>query len=404
MFHRVVSGLVHHHLLDEEVAGETLLGDQFVLLAETPNVSRRPRTATSDKALLGLLPEHGVGVGDHGQLDLAVEADALGELGQLDRIGLGDLEQLVVDGVVVIRGPLLVEFFLGLHPQVRVLQLEEIFGLARVDHVLDVSQRALVLLHEHEPLVVAVLLLAVVAVLGEDERDAVLGVGAEQEGVVGLLVLEIEHHQFEVELVPEHRHVLLQHGEASIVTALEERLSDLRVGARAGEDDAFLVLVEDFVVDAGAAVVAVNPRPRSQTDEVGVARHVVGDGEQVIGLVEPLLLLFAEVPAELGGFVAVGDLGLHRIDVQFAAEEGEELVLVALGDLLWDGPHNTVVGDTEVLLIDQLHLLRVLVHAGKTVQQAEIRVPVQVLEPHDRVFDVNDHCWTPFLKIGSILR
>ena len=206
----------------------------------------------------------------------------------------------------------------------------------------------------------------VVQVVRGDQRQADLrGEAEELLGQAPLLgqavVLDLE------EEVPGAEDVAVRAGQASSrLPVLDlERPGDLAVEAGAEADQALGVLREVVPVDARLVVVAVEVRVGDDAAEVPIARPVLGQEDQVEGLGVRLALAVGHGPP--------GDVRLDaddRLDAALLAGLVER-------DRAVEG---AVVGQGEAVEAERAGLADEVVDPPQPVEQAELRVDVQVGE------------------------
>ena len=144
-----------------------------------------------------------------------------------------------------------------------------------------------------------------------------------------------------------------------------ERPGDLAVEARRQADEPRAVLGEVVAVDARLVVVAVDVGVGDDAAQVLVARPVLRQQDQVEGLG-----VLAALPV---GHRPAGDVGLD-------ADDGLDALLLA-GLVERDRPvQRAVVGDGQRIEAQPGRLRRQVIDAPETVEQAELRVDVEVRE------------------------
>ena len=251
---------------------------------------------------------------------------------------------------------------LGLaHLVVEVLGLGGALLLAGVDAQQDVVR-------------VGVLLVHVMAVVAGDHRHVELLRPAQQHRVHLVLLGDAVPLKLDVVVLTEEVQPPLELLEARLLALAQDGAWHAGGQAAGGGDQSFVVLQDQLLVDPRVlAVEALDVAQRTELHQVAVARGVLGQHQLVAALVAVLageLLL-----------VAV----LHHIEL--AAHDGLHLqaavvvaVLARFGHELEDPEHVAVVGDGQGGLPIGGGLLVQVRDGGGAVQQAELRVDVEVRE------------------------
>ncbi len=160
-----------------------------------------------------------------------------------------------------------------------------------------------------------IFVLDIVRVVGGDEGDVEVFFEAEHGLGDGLVGLEVVILNFEEEVAAaEHGFELASGFLGEVVVALHDVLRDFSSETAGEADEAFGVFGEEVLADAGFFVEAVEGGLGGEADEVAVACFVFGEDEKVV-----VLGVGVGVLAEVGLFFA---------DVELAAEDGLEALLV----------------------------------------------------------------------------
>ena len=188
----------------------------------------------------------------------------------------------------------------------------------------------------------------------------------EQLGVEGDLlwqtvVLELQEESLPPEDVAVHSRRLA--GQVPVVHF--ERLGDLAAQAGGPGDQALRVPGQDFVVDPGLVVVALEVRVSDQAAEVLVALPVLGQQHEVEGLAVGLAFLVAHAPP--GDIRLDADDRLHALG-RDGLDEGDRAV------------QGAVVRDGHGVEAELRTLFGEIVDAAQPIEQAELGVEVQVDE------------------------
>ena len=210
------------------------------------------------------------------------------------------------------------------------------------------------------------LLVHVVQVVGDDQRQAGLRGEAEQLLVEAALLGDPVVLEFQEEPVLAEDVAVLRGERAGQLPVVHlEGLGDLATEAGRHADQSLAVLGEVLSVDAGLVVVAVDVGVGDQPAQVLVAGHVGRQQEEVEGLAVGLALLVRHRPP--------GDVGLHaddRLDARLGGRLVERDRAV----------ERAVVGDGEAVepvldaRVDEVR------DPPQPVEQAELRVGVEVDE------------------------
>ena len=214
----------------------------------------------------------------------------------------------------------------------------------------------------------AILAVHVVQVVRRDKPDIVL-LGELDEAGVGLallrqaVVLDLE----EEVLAAEDLEVFAHERVGALHIVLQDGARNLAGDAGREADDALVVLAQEVLVDARLVVHALDVGQRDELDEVAVARLVLREQDQVVvaDAIDLAVLL-----ARAGGYV------------DLAADDGLHALLLRLFVEVDDAVHGAVVGDGDAVHAERFRRLDEFLDAARTVEQAELRVDMEMGKRH----------------------
>ena len=346
-------GIVHEILDDEEIVRKAHFLDHGQLVFQLPVVFRLLGAVALREALFTQLPQIGGGVVPLRQLELRQVILAEGEvkpaavsnaLGVLHGVGITG-EQLLH----LLRGADVEILRLIAHT---VLVVHGFSGLDAQQHVVALG----------------VLLPEIVGVVGADQGNARLLVQAQQAPVHRGLLGNAVVLQLQIEVVPAQD---LLHGQGvflgPLIVAADQAAGNFSGQAGGKADKALRMPAQQVQVDAGLDIEPVHKGLAHQVRQVPVTGLVLTQQHQVPGL-----------RVQLIGFVQPGPPG----HIYLAPDDRMDALGLA-GPVKVDGAvHNAVVRDGHRRLAQLLHQLRQVPDAAGTVQQAVLRVDVQMGKGH----------------------
>ena len=207
-----------------------------------------------------------------------------------------------------------------------------------------------------------VILAQIVRVVGGDEGDAHLRREAGDSGDEAFILLQTVVLQFEEEVVlAEDFGVGASEIAGFGVVVAEERFVEIAAETGREADDAFRMLGEQILVDAGLIVEAFEVAGRDQFDEIAVAFLVFAEQDQVV-----VAIVFG------AGLVAV------LIDVDLAAKNGMDAFIFG-GVVKLDGAeHVAVVGHGDGGLFELRGELHELLDFACAVEQRVVGVAMEM--------------------------
>ena len=167
--------------------------------------------------------------------------------------------------------------------------------------------------------------------------------------------------------LPEDPLVIEGRGLGPLIVPPEQGPGHLPGHAGRQGDQPLVVLLQQLEVHPGAVVETLGPGLAHQGGEIPVAGFVFAQQHQV-----------AVFPVQLVDFVQPGALG----HVHLAADDGLDARLFGGLVKLDDAVHAAVVGDGHSLLPQRLHPVHQLPDPAGPVQQAVLRVHVQMYKAH----------------------
>ncbi len=212
---------------------------------------------------------------------------------------------------------------------------------------------------------VVVVLAEIMRVVGGDKRDVELFFQAEKIGVNLLLELKALVLDFKEEVAAAEDVLVLACGAPrALVVVLHQVLRKL-AGEAAGEaDESRGVLGKVLLRDAGLAVEAVQRGFAGDADQVAVALLVFSKHEQGVIVVA----------------LRIGAVVLLLADVELAAENGLDALLLRGLKEMHGSIDVAVVGDGDRGLADVLHALDELVHIAGAVEEGKVSMEMEVGE------------------------
>ncbi len=343
---------------DQEVAGVAHPADDVQLVVETGLQLGRDRAVAAGQTGLAFLLQPGLDRLALGHRKARDPQLAEGQL-QVDHLRDGSRPS---DGIEVVgeeRG------HLGRRLHVELARLE-----AHPPRRVEVAARS-----DAQQDVVRVVLLApdIVQVVGHDDVEPDLFAQLDQLGVERQLLGHTVVHHLEVETLPAEE-VPVEAGRLArqVPVVHLERLGYLTAQAGGATDQAFGVLRQDLVIDAGLVVVALEMGVCDEAAEILVASPILGKQEEVEGLAVRLALLVSHAPA-----------GHVRLDAN-------DRLHALCGDGLREGHRpveRAVVGDGHGVEAELGGLVGDVVYAAEPVEQAELGMDVEM----DEVVRGNGH-------------
>ena len=166
--------------------------------------------------------------------------------------------------------------------------------------------------------------------------------------------------------------------EGALLIAVHERLQHLAAEAPTGHDQARCVLLEQFPVDLGLHVVALEEGAARQLDEVLVALGILGQcREVVVGLASTLGLTAGIIHATpAGGALGAMVVGL----VELRTDDRLHAVLTGRLVEVEDAIHVAVVGDPDRGLTISRGRRHHVAHTSSTIEHRELGVQMEVGE------------------------
>lgn len=213
-----------------------------------------------------------------------------------------------------------------------------------------------------------VLLPEIVGVVGADQGNARLLVQAQQAPVHRGLLGDAVVLKLQIEIAPAQD---LLHGQGifpgPVIVAADQAAGNFTGQAGGQADKALRMPAQQVQVNAGLDIEPVHKGLAHQVRQVPVSRFVFAQQHQVPGL-----------RVQLIGFVQPGPPG----HIHLAADDRMDALGLA-GPVKVDGAvHNAVVRDGHRRLAQLLHQLRQVPDAAGAVQQAVLRVDVQMGKGH----------------------
>lgn len=136
---------------------------------------------------------------------------------------------------------------------------------------------------------------------------------------------------------------------------------------QAEADDALVVLAQEVLVDARLVVHALDVGQRDELDEIAIARLVLREQDQMVVADAIDLAVF---------------LARARGHVDLAADDGLHALLLCLFIEVDDAVHGAVVGDGDAVHAERFRRLDEFLDAARTVEQAELRVDMEMGKRH----------------------
>ena len=344
---------VHEIPYDEEIVGKAHFLDHIDLVFHLLAVFGMLVAVALGKALLAKLPQIGQRI--IARRELEFRQVILAEC-EFDVAALRDAERILIrlrhvrkEAAHLLLGFEVILLAAEAHP------VGIVHGLAHLDA------------HQHV-LRVGVLRAEIVRVVRHDERKPRLARHAQQP-LIDLpflgkaLILELEE---EIPR-PEDFAVFQRRSLGSVIVVLMQILRDPSCEAGGKADKALVVLPQKVHVHARAVVEAVDEAARDHIDEILIARHILAQQDQMIGLaVERIHLVKAR----------------SRRDIDLAADDrldpGSLRSLVEINDAV----HHAVIRQGDGLLPKLLDTGHHVLDAARAVKQAVFRVDVQMDKSH----------------------
>jgi len=176
------------------------------------------------------------------------------------------------------------------------------------------------------------------------------------------MVLQFEEKPF----VAEHGSEFICNLDSAVQVIAYDGVGDFTGQARAGADQSFAELPEDFLVDSRPIVEAFQVGDAGEFEEIFIALKILGQQQQVIRC-------FADALSAFFAAVFGGNVGLVTDDRFDACSHGR-------GVKFYSAVHVAVIGDGEGVHAVLLALVEQVVEAAGAVEQGIMRVHVQMNE------------------------
>ena len=349
----VLLGVVDEIPHDEEVVHIAHAGDHVQLILQA---------GIGFVALLciGVEPRHALvaQAGEHGQRRFTLRHRVLGQTGdaelELHIAAVGDLLG-TVDGIGAgeEQGA---HFLFALHIELGGLHAHTgvvVQGFAGLDA------------HQHF-LGIGVLFLQVVAVVGGHQGNVHFTGQLDQFGQDKLFLPDAVIHDLDIEIpLPEDILHFPHIGAGGVPLVAQEELGQVAGQAGGKADQAFVVLPDEVIVDAGTVVIAGEEALGDEVHQVLIAGVVFAQEDQVA------------VFAVDGAFVP--PVAAH---IGLAADDGLQPCILHGGIEVDDAIHHAMVGNGAAVHAQRLHALNQPGNAARAVQQAVFRVQMQMRKAH----------------------